>query len=42
VQETVKEAVGVEASFSIPAKKGGYTAQTISHSTKEVTVTTKL
>jgi len=42
VQATVKEAVGIEASFSVPHKKGSYMAQTISHSTKEMTVTTKL
>jgi hypothetical protein len=41
VQATVKEAVGIAASLSVPDKKGSYMAHTISHGTKEVTVTTK-
>jgi hypothetical protein len=42
MQATVIEAVGIEASLLFPDKKGSYMAQTISHGTKEVNVTTKL
>lgn len=39
---TVKAAVAIDSSCLVPDKKGSYIAQTISHSTKDITVTTKL